>query len=177
MFDLPELLCPLRPAHLRPFDNFMSVCAAVILVSTASLQAAAPIHATPVLAPAQVLLDGVDQRKHALVREQLFPGGMATFNLEKRRHKEEQERAASRDDGIARGGMDSLYFDYQIKGSDHDPSIRPLRVMDDGVKTYFVMGPFAEHRKLPTLLFMAAGGATSSAAHTSGGTIGHGPES
>jgi hypothetical protein len=84
MFDLSELLRPRRPAHLRPFANFMSVCAAAILFSTASLQAATPVHATTaeeraVLAPLQALLDGVAQRNHALVRDQLFPGGMATL--------------------------------------------------------------------------------------------------
>jgi hypothetical protein len=49
--------------------------------------------------------------------------------------------------------MGSLFFDYQVKGSDHhDPWIRPIRVLDDGVKTYMVMSAMAEHRELPTLV-------------------------
>jgi P-type conjugative transfer protein TrbG len=72
--------------------------------------------------------------------------------LQKQKQEEAQDRAASRVDGIAPGGMDSLFFDYQVKGSDHDPSIRPIRVLDDGVKTYIVMSALTEHRELPTLV-------------------------
>jgi hypothetical protein len=62
----------------------MSVCAAAILFPTASLQAAGTVSAsTPeeqaVLAPLRALLVGIAQRNHALIREQLFPGGMATL--------------------------------------------------------------------------------------------------
>jgi len=78
--------------------------------------------------------------------------------LQKQKDEAAQERAAARVDGIAPGGMDSLYFDYEIKGSDHDPSIRPIRVLDDGVKTYIVMGPLAEHRELPTLVIHGVDG-------------------
>ena len=78
--------------------------------------------------------------------------------LQKQKQEEAQERAASRVDGMAPGGMDSLFFDYQIKGSDHDPSIRPIRVLDDGVKTYIVMSPLAEHRELPTLVIHGVDG-------------------
>jgi P-type conjugative transfer protein TrbG len=78
--------------------------------------------------------------------------------LQKQKDEAAQERAASRVDGIAPGGMDSLYFDYEVKGSDHDPSILPLRVFDDGVKTYIVMGPLAAHRELPTLVIHGVDG-------------------
>ena len=78
--------------------------------------------------------------------------------LQKQKQEEAQERAASRVDGIAPGGMDSLFFDYQVKGSDHDPSIRPIRVLDDGVKTYIVMSTLAEHRELPTLVIHGVDG-------------------
>ena len=54
--------------------------------------------------------------------------------------------------------MDSLFFDYEIKSSDHDPSIRPVRVLDDGVKTYIVMSALAEHRELPTLVIHGVDG-------------------
>ena len=78
--------------------------------------------------------------------------------LQKQKQEEAEERAASRVDGIAPGGMDSLFFDYEIKGSDHDPSIRPIRVLDDGVKTYIVMSALAEHRELPTLVIHGVDG-------------------
>jgi type IV secretion system protein TrbG len=78
--------------------------------------------------------------------------------LQKQKEEEAKDRAASRIDGIAPGGMDSLFFDYDIKGSDHDPSIRPIRVLDDGVKTYIVMSPLAEHRELPTLVIHGVDG-------------------
>ena len=61
-------------------------------------------------------------------------------------------------DGIAPGGMGSLFFDYQVKGSDHDPSIRPIRALDDDVKTYIVMSAMAEHRELPTLVIHGVDG-------------------
>jgi type IV secretion system protein VirB9 len=78
--------------------------------------------------------------------------------LQKQKQEETQERAASRVDGIAPGGMDSLFFDYQVKGSGHNPSIQPIRVLDDGVKTYIVMSPLAEHRELPTLVIHGVDG-------------------
>ena len=78
--------------------------------------------------------------------------------LQKQKQEEAEGRAASRVDGIAPGGMDSLFFDYQVKGSDHDPSIRPIRVLDDGVKTYIVMSALAEHRELPTLVIHGVDG-------------------
>lgn len=78
--------------------------------------------------------------------------------LQKQKEEQARERAASRVDGIAPGGMDSLYFDYQVKGSDKDPSIIPIRVLDDGVKTYIVMSPLAAHRELPTLVVRSVGG-------------------
>jgi type IV secretion system protein TrbG len=81
--------------------------------------------------------------------------------LKKQEEQAAQERAASRVDGIAPGGIDSLYFDYEVKGSDHDPSIKPLRVLDDGVKTYIVMSPLAEHRELPTLVIHGVDGGSS----------------
>jgi type IV secretion system protein VirB9 len=46
--------------------------------------------------------------------------------------------------------MDHLNFEYIIKGS--DKVIRPLRVMDDGVKTYITMPEAALHQDLPALV-------------------------
>lgn len=52
------------------------------------------------------------------------------------------------------GGDDwqNLYFEYEIKGG--DTSIRPIRVMDDGNKTYLTMPDLVLHMDLPALVIM-----------------------
>jgi type IV secretion system protein VirB9 len=52
------------------------------------------------------------------------------------------------------GGDDwqNLYFEYEIKGG--DSSIRPIRVMDDGNKTYLTMPDLVLHMDLPALVVM-----------------------
>jgi type IV secretion system protein TrbG len=78
--------------------------------------------------------------------------------LQQQEQQAAAQRAAARIDSVAPGGIDSLYFDYEIKGSDHDPSIRPLRVFDDGVKTYIEMPEAAQHRELPALVIHGVDG-------------------
>jgi len=51
--------------------------------------------------------------------------------------------------------MDSIFYDYKIKGSG---PFRPVRVMDDGAKTYIQMPPETVHRELPTLVIEGPGG-------------------
>jgi type IV secretion system protein VirB9 len=51
--------------------------------------------------------------------------------------------------------VDALFYDYEIKGNS---SFRPLRVMDDGAKTYIEMSPQNAHRDLPTLVIEGPGG-------------------
>jgi len=53
--------------------------------------------------------------------------------------------------------IDNLYFDYRIQGGDED--MRPVRVVDDGRKTYIQMTPNAMVREAPILVVLGAGGA------------------
>jgi type IV secretion system protein VirB9 len=52
------------------------------------------------------------------------------------------------------GGKDwnNLYFEYEVKGG--DSSIRPVRVMDDGNKTYITMPDLVLHMDLPALVIV-----------------------
>ncbi len=52
--------------------------------------------------------------------------------------------------------IESIFFDFKISGGDN--SIRPIRVMDDGNKTYIQMPESALHRELPTLVVEGPGG-------------------
>jgi type IV secretion system protein VirB9 len=53
--------------------------------------------------------------------------------------------------------LDDLYFDYRIQGGDEN--MRPIRVVDDGKKTFIQMTPNAAHRELPVLAVLGADGA------------------
>ena len=46
-------------------------------------------------------------------------------------------------------GLESLYFDYTVRGG--DVFTKPIRVVDDGKKTYIQMPPETAHRELPIL--------------------------
>lgn len=52
--------------------------------------------------------------------------------------------------------IESLYFDYRIIGG--DPNMRPVRVVDDGKKTYLQMTPNAAARELPALVVVGPKG-------------------
>jgi P-type conjugative transfer protein TrbG len=54
---------------------------------------------------------------------------------------------------LAGDALDRLNFHYTIRGG--SDSIRPLRVCDDGVKTYITMPDSTVHRELPTLIIEA----------------------
>jgi type IV secretion system protein TrbG len=53
--------------------------------------------------------------------------------------------------------IESLYFDYRIEGS--RPYIRPVRVVDDGKKTFIQMSPESAHREVPVLVVLGPDGA------------------
>lgn len=53
--------------------------------------------------------------------------------------------------------IENLYFDYRIQGGDEN--MRPVRVVDDGRKTYIQMTPNATVRELPILVVLGPGGA------------------
>jgi type IV secretion system protein TrbG len=52
--------------------------------------------------------------------------------------------------------LDSLYFDYRIVGGDEN--IRPVRVVDDGKKTFIQMTPNAANREAPVLVVVGPDG-------------------
>jgi type IV secretion system protein VirB9 len=73
--------------------------------------------------------------------------------------KEHEARAATRNESV-RGGqstsVDSLHFDYEIKGK--DTRIKPQQVFDDGSKTYIRMSPDTAARDLPVLVAVGPDG-------------------
>lgn len=72
---------------------------------------------------------------------------------QERRRKQFQESAQ-----IAQvSSVENLYFDYRILGGDEN--IRPVRVVDDGAKTYIQMTANAMHRETPALVIVSAQGA------------------
>ena len=52
--------------------------------------------------------------------------------------------------------IEALYFDYRIIGGDQN--MRPIRVVDDGKKTYLQMTPNAAARELPALVIVGPKG-------------------
>lgn len=52
--------------------------------------------------------------------------------------------------------IESMNFGYKVSGG--DTSIRPIRVFDDGRKTYIQMSPEAQHREAPVLVVIGADG-------------------
>jgi type IV secretion system protein VirB9 len=52
--------------------------------------------------------------------------------------------------------IEKVNFDYTIRGG--DDHIRPLRVFDDGAKTYIQMPPEIQHREAPALLVVGKDG-------------------
>lgn len=72
--------------------------------------------------------------------------------------QEEQRRKAERDAVQVSPveSIESLYFDYRIESA--DPHIRPVRVVDDGKKTFIQMTPDAAHREAPVLVVIGPDG-------------------
>jgi type IV secretion system protein VirB9 len=70
---------------------------------------------------------------------------------EQRRKQEAESKTAAVD------SVDRLYFDYRIQGGDEN--MRPVRVVDDGRKTFIQMTPNAAHREAPVLVVLSPDGA------------------
>jgi type IV secretion system protein VirB9 len=70
--------------------------------------------------------------------------------------QKDQERRASQIAELPRNALESMFFDYRVKGG--DDSTRPIRVFDDGKKTYIQMGPLAKNREVPALVIIGADG-------------------
>lgn len=69
-----------------------------------------------------------------------------------------KERESERKTGIAPAmiALEKLNFDYKVTGgNDH---IRPVRVFDDGTKTYIQMNPNTHSREAPVLVVLGADG-------------------
>ena len=52
--------------------------------------------------------------------------------------------------------MESIYFNYRLKGG--DGNIRPVRVFDDGKKTYIQISEAARNREAPVLVVVGPDG-------------------
>lgn len=72
---------------------------------------------------------------------------------QEQRHKHNEE--SSRITPIQ--SIEQMYFDYRIVGG--DVNLRPLRVIDDGSKTYIQMSPNVTHREAPVLVVVGTQGA------------------
>jgi type IV secretion system protein VirB9 len=71
--------------------------------------------------------------------------------------QQEQHRREESEASIAPvESLDHLYFDYRIQGGDENT--RPIRVVDDGKKTFIQMTPNAAHREVPVLVMLGADG-------------------
>ncbi|MEO8131285.1 MAG: P-type conjugative transfer protein TrbG, partial [Bryobacteraceae bacterium] len=75
-----------------------------------------------------------------------------------RQHLAEQKNQQAKSTRIAElppNAVDSMFFNYRVKGDD---SIRPVRVFDDGKKTYIQISRTAKNREAPVLVVIGADG-------------------
>jgi type IV secretion system protein VirB9 len=71
------------------------------------------------------------------------------------------QQQASAEDNRAEGlpamiAVEKMHFDYRVAGGNEH--LRPLRVFDDGAKTYIQMPPAIEHMEAPVLLVIGTDG-------------------
>jgi len=69
----------------------------------------------------------------------------------------DQQIKAAESHTATTGAIDNLHFDYTITGKG-DASFKPVRVLDDGQKTYIQMPESAQHQDLPTLVVVTNSG-------------------
>jgi type IV secretion system protein VirB9 len=74
------------------------------------------------------------------------------FQAEQEQAKQQIEDAQVVAPVTVRDDYSNLYFNYQVKGK--NPSLMPVRVMDDGDKTYLTMPDALLHLDLPALVVM-----------------------
>lgn len=67
-----------------------------------------------------------------------------------------QETKATRIAELPPNAVDSMYFNYRLKGG--DDNIRPVRVFDDGKKTYIQISQAARNREAPVLVVIGPDG-------------------
>ena len=68
--------------------------------------------------------------------------------------QKQQELERDRISELPATAVDSLHFNYVIKGGDEN--VRPVRVFDDGKKTYIQMPSQSRNRELPVLVVIGA---------------------
>jgi len=69
--------------------------------------------------------------------------------------QKDQQAKSTRIAELPPNAVDSLYFDYRLKGDDN---IRPVRVFDDGKKTYIQISQAAKNREAPVLVVIGPDG-------------------
>lgn len=69
--------------------------------------------------------------------------------------QKDQQNKATRIAELPPNAVESMYFNYRLKGDD---SIRPVRVFDDGKKTYIQISETAKNREAPVLVVIGADG-------------------
>jgi len=67
-----------------------------------------------------------------------------------------QQTKATRIAELPPNAVDSMYFNYRLKGG--DDNIRPVRVFDDGKKTYIQISQAARNREAPVLVVIGPDG-------------------
>ena len=72
-----------------------------------------------------------------------------------RQHRENEQQQA-KPTKVLPDAVDAIYWDYQIKGG--DLTIRPTRVLDDGVKTYIQMPLATQRTEAPVLVVIGSDG-------------------
>lgn len=70
--------------------------------------------------------------------------------------QKEQLAKSTRIAELAPGAIESMYFNYRLKGG--DASIRPVRVFDDDKKTYIQISEAAKNREAPVLVVIGPDG-------------------
>jgi type IV secretion system protein VirB9 len=69
--------------------------------------------------------------------------------------QKERQLKSTRIAELPPNGVESMYFNYRLKGDD---SIRPVRVFDDGRKTYIQISEAAKNREAPVLVVIGSDG-------------------
>jgi type IV secretion system protein VirB9 len=70
--------------------------------------------------------------------------------------QKEQQAKSTRIAELAPGTVESMYFNYRLKGG--DSAIKPVRVFDDGKKTYIQMSEATKNREAPVLVVIGSDG-------------------
>jgi type IV secretion system protein TrbG len=70
--------------------------------------------------------------------------------------QKEQQMKSTRIADMPPNAIESMFFNYRLKGGDE--SIRPVRVFDDGKKTYIQISEAAKNREAPVLVVIGSDG-------------------